>query len=144
MLHTKSIYTYHIYVDLKMKYISVSFFQYHSSSFKTTPIKKHTKKILFLLIFHFIIHKFKSTFWLQASKQNQNRIFNILIGGGDFFTRQNSMSWMNKVMAVCFANNTAKILVSNKAALQNTLAENRQIGVNLGANWRSPYWRNFL
>lgn len=36
-------------------------------------------------------------------------------------------------MAVCFANNTAKILVSNKAALQNTLAENRQIGVNLGA-----------
>jgi len=51
---------------------------------------------------------------------------------------------MNKVMAVCFANNTAKILVSNKAALQKTLAENRQIGVNLGANWRSPYWRNFL
>ena len=58
------------------------------------------------------------------------------------FTRQNSMSWMNKVMAV-FLDNTTKILVFNKAALYRILAENRQIGVNLGANWRSPYWRVF-
>jgi len=51
---------------------------------------------------------------------------------------------MNKVMAV-FLDNTTKMLVFNKGGVgqhyYRILAENRQIGANLGANWRSPYWR---